>query len=213
MTGLRRAFVAVVPAPSVLDAVDSLVDSLADSADSPPDSSGESSGESLARLGLRWTRRHQRHLTLQFLGSVPERQMGSVPDGESLAESLGDSLRRCARPTLQLGGGGAFPSARRGSVLWLGLVAGAAELGGLAAAVREATSRSGVDPGDDRPFRPHLTVARRRPPTDLAEAVAALGRGPVGEPWSVDHVVLMDSDTRPDGAVYTEVARLPLGGA
>jgi hypothetical protein len=31
--------------------------------------------------------------------------------------------------------------------------------------------------------------------------------------WSVDRVVLFDSDTRSDGAVHTERATLPLAGS
>src|SRR5436190_23621352 len=103
MTGIPRAFVAVVPPPAVLGAVESAVES----ARAPSD-------------GLRWARRDQWHLTLQFLGRVTEL--------DSLTESLTDSLRGTATFPLQLGGAGAFPSSSRGSVLWLGPTVGGIEL-------------------------------------------------------------------------------------
>jgi 2'-5' RNA ligase len=81
----------------------------------------------------------------------------------------------------------------------------------LAAAVARATAPLGVAP-EDRPFRPHLTVARAASPTDLRDAVAALDAAGPGPAWSVDEVVLFESDTRSDGVVHTEIGRCPLGG-
>lgn len=209
MTGLARAFVAVVPPPSVLRGIESLVDSL-DSLDSPSDSLGDSlhsldsSSDSLGDsagpgTGLRWAPRQQWHLTLQFLGRLDE------PD--SFAESLGESLRRVTPFPLRLGGGGAFPAPGRGSVLWVGVTSGGAELARLAQAVAAVSGVTG-----DRPFRPHVTLARAPRARDLRSLVAALGAGPIGPSWTVDHALLFESDTRPDGAVHTERARLALRG-
>ena len=107
-----------------------------------------------SRAGLRWTRPEQRHLTLQFLGPVTE----SVAD--SLTESVAESVRRVAPFTLALGGGGAFPSARRASVVWLGVSTGADELAALAGEITAATAPLGFAGDDGRPYRPHLTLAR-----------------------------------------------------
>ncbi len=180
---LRRAFLAVVPPPDVLRWTESVADS-----------ARRIGGDGAA--GLRWTRPDQRHLTLQFLGAVTE----SVAD--SLTESITESVRRIAPFTLTLGGGGAFPSARRASVVWLGVSSGAAE-------ARRARGGAVAD-ADDRPFRPHLTLARLQPPRDLRTLVEHLGTGPAGPPFVVDRVVLFDSDTRADGAVHTVRARFPL---
>ena len=63
---------------------------------------------------------------------------------------------------------------------------------------------------EDRPFRPHLTIARASRPTDLRDAVAALDAAGPGPPWTASEIVLFESDTRPGGAVHTIVAALPL---
>jgi 2'-5' RNA ligase len=189
MNALRRAFVAVVPPPAVVAAVESLVESRAGSVRVPDDS-------------LRWAPGDQWHVTLQFLGRVD--------DSAALVESLTESLRRVPAFDVRLGRGGAFPSPGRGSVFWLGVSEGADELGALAGTVATATARLGFA-ADDRPFRPHLSLARSPLARDLRALIAALGDGPAGPPWTVDQVVLVESDTRPEGALHTVRARLTLG--
>lgn len=186
MTGLRRAFVAVVPAAPVLDALEPLVADLA--AHAPQ---------------LRWLPRPQWHLTLQFLGAVD--------DAAALREAVAAASAGHAAFDVQLAGGGAFPSVRRGAVLWVGVERNDA-LVRLAAAVQDATQPLGHPP-DDRPFHPHLTLARAPRPRALAELVETIGTGPVGPAWTVTDVAVVESDTRPTGAVHTVRDRLPLQGA
>ena len=194
MSGLRRAFLAVVPPPTVIRWTESAADSVRAVGDS-----------------LRWSRSDQRHLTVKFFGPVP--------DAHAVAESVAESVLRRAPFTLTLGGGGAFPNARRASVLWIGVRQGSDALADLAAPF--------VDPGDDRPFHAHLTlarVARSRTDTprtdvqrDLRAAVAALDACGESEPWTVEEVVLFDSTattkgSRPGGAVHTAISRFRLAG-
>jgi 2'-5' RNA ligase len=142
-------------------------------------------------------------VTLQFLGRID--------DADAMVGVLGDAVRDVAPFGLRLGGGGAFPKTHAGSVLWGGVHEGRDAITALAAAVARATAPLGVAP-EDRPFRPHLTVARAASPTDLRDAVAALDAAGPGPAWSVDEVVLFESDTRSDGVVHTEIGRCPLGG-
>jgi len=183
---LTRAFVAVVPPPPVLDAVEQVLAPVRPAA--PP--------------RLTWARRSQWHVTLQFLGRVE--------DADALSAALHDAL--VARPAvlLGLGGAGAFPAPGRAAVVWIGLDHGHEELGALVHAVEGATVGLGHEP-DPRPFRPHLTIARARRPLPVASLLDAVGDGPVGPAWTAGEVVLMESDTRPTGAVYREVASVRLG--
>ena len=151
--------------------------------------------------GLRWSGPEQRHLTLQFLGRVA--------DADALVESVTESVQPRAPFVVALGGGGAFPSARRASVLWIGVHEGGDGLTSLAGAVADATVPLGFAV-DDRPYRPHLTVARSARARDLRGVVDELAVEP-SPAWTVDEMVLFDSDTRADGAVHTERARFALG--
>lgn len=187
MTGLRRAFVAVVPPPEVLDAVERVVAPVRPVG--PP--------------RLNWTHAGQWHLTLQFLGSID--------DADELTDALRWGLHGMPTVTLALGGAGAFPSTSRAAVVWIGLDEGEPELARLADAVQRATEPLGYEP-EQRDFSAHLTIARSHRARPLANLVHSLGDGPVGPLWDVTEVLLMESDTRWDGAVYHEVASFPLGG-
>lgn len=146
------------------------------------------SAEALAP-DLRWMRPEQRHLTLRFFGAVP--------DVAPVAEFVADSFRAREPFILSLGGGGAFPDPRRASVLWLGVQQGSAALTALGTSLAAP---------DDRPFRAHLTLARAKSPRDLRRAIAALDARGESEAWTVDELVLFDSD----GSLHTEQARFRL---
>jgi 2'-5' RNA ligase len=179
---LGRAFVAVVPPDDVLDAVDAVVSGI----DVP----------STARR----TTRPQWHLTLQFLGNRV--------DFDAAAGALEALAVR--RGTVCLGAAGAFPSERRGRILWVGVCEGDALLAQLAASAGALLAPVGYPP-EDRRYHAHLTLARLKAPADLRPVVAALGPGPVGRPWTVEEVVLFQSKTGRSGADYTARARIPLG--
>ena len=149
----------------------------------------------------RRTTRDQWHLTLQFLGNRADVDaVASVLTGIDVEPG-----------PARIGDAGAFPDARRARVLWFGLADGAALLARLAAAVMTRTEPLGHE-REARAYRPHLTLARTRTPTDLRDAVAALGDDPVGPAWRVDAVTVFESRTQRDGARYIERATIPLPG-
>lgn len=182
---MARAFVAVRPPDAVLAAVADVV----------------ATARAVAGAGARWTTREQWHLTLQFLGDHID------------LDAVAGALAALAVPSgdVRLGGGGAFPDARRAKVLWLGVVEGGEYLTGVAGAVGALLSPLGHVP-ETRPFHAHLTLARLARPTDVRGAVRALGESPVGESWTVAEVVLYESQTRPEGTRYHAHATFPLDG-
>ncbi|MGZ4677027.1 MAG: RNA 2',3'-cyclic phosphodiesterase [Acidimicrobiia bacterium] len=182
MTALRRAFLAAVPPPPVLDAIEELV-------------------TGATRRGFKWTRRDQWHVTIQYFGRVE--------DSDALVGALAGAVARVPAPTVQIRGAGGFPSAKRASVYWLGVVDPAP----LAAVHDAVMAEAGgfVRPRDVVNFRPHVTLARLPSPKKLTEEVEALAPVSFGPAFVVDELVLMESETRSTGAVYHPVARLPLG--
>jgi RNA 2',3'-cyclic 3'-phosphodiesterase len=177
-----RAFVAAVLPADVLDAVNAAV-----------------SGLEVPSTARRTTR-EQWHLTLQFLGNRV--------DFDAVAGALEPLAIR--RGTVCLGGAGAFPSERRGRILWLGVTEGEALLSQLAASVGALLAPIGYPP-EERQYHAHLTLARLKAPTDLRPAVAALGSGQVGRAFPLEEIVLFQSKTKRTGSEYTARARFPLG--
>lgn len=126
----------------------------------------------------------QYHLTLAFLGSVAESRLPEV------AAAAGRIAFKHGQ--LKLDRLGYFP---RSKTLWVGPSQVPAELDALAQDLNDSFSGAGL-PADRRPFRAHLTLARKlaRPPR-LVDVPALDWR------WQDFH--LLCSDTRASGAVYT----------
>ena len=182
MAALRRAFVAVVPPPAVLDAIEGLFDRS-------------------ARSKLAWTKREQWHVTVQYLGKVT--------DSDALVGALAEPLARVAAPRVQIGGAGGFPSARRAAVFWLGVV-DADELRVVHTAVVDAAAGF-IRRRDIIPYVPHLTLARMDSPKRISTEVEALQGSVLGSAWTVDEVVLFESESHRGGATYRRIAGFPLG--
>lgn len=174
-----RLFVAVDPPEEALDAVD-----------------GALAAAPGPALPLRWTARADRHITLCFLGDVPDRRY------EGLCTALSAEARRHAAFRIALRGVGTFPGDDRAArVLWAGAEGGTSALGRLAAALAKTARRCG-QPADRRAFVPHLTLARSAEPADLADLRTALAA--LASPfWNVGAVHLAESvPGAADGARY-----------
>jgi len=160
---------------------------------------------------VRWVRPESIHVTLKFLGDVPQERIGAIES----------ALEQACAPVVPLAfavaGAGCFPDARRPNVVWVGVEDSGGQLLALQQAVERALNPLGYPP-EGRPFRPHLTLGRTNrnaPGADLrkvGEAVSGLRIGHVAQ-VRVAEVVLMRSDLSPAGARYTPLARIPLGGA
>lgn len=129
------------------------------------------------------------HLTLAFLGQVPDDR---VPELQTLLHArpwLGGSL--------SLDCYGRFRGPR---IVWAGPSACVPWLGRMHAALARALSRLGFD-AVDGPFRPHVSLLRQAGPQDLAALPAPR---PVG--WDVRRLALVASTPRDAGSYYREIA-------
>lgn len=114
---------------------------------------------------------HRWHVTLAFLGEVDD------------PTAVGAALQQVSSPSLSLSlaGSGTF-----GDAVWVGLAGDVDGLRRLAVQVRDACRAAGVAV-EDRTYRPHLTVGRRR---RLDPAVVASYAGPT---WTASEIELVRS--------------------
>jgi RNA 2',3'-cyclic 3'-phosphodiesterase len=164
-----RLFVAVVPP---LEVVEHLAEFVEPRRDFPDED-------------LRWAGEENWHITLAFLGEVPEYKT------DELAERLERAARRQKPIDLQLIGSGAFPSVADARVLYTRVRDEAAALPHLARTTRAAANRAGV-PVAGRKFTPHVTLARVRRPMDVARWVRIFD-GYQGLPWTAEGIELISS--------------------
>jgi 2'-5' RNA ligase len=152
---------------------------------------------------IRWTRPEGLHLTLKFLGEIEAARVASIT---AALQALG----RFHPFKVEVKGFGYFPDARRPRVLWVGLEAPAA-LAELAWRVEAALEKLGFA-RENRPFTPHLTLARfDRPhaPPALAASIDGSSVDSLGC-FEVTEFFLFESRLRPGGPEYFKRARFPL---
>jgi RNA 2',3'-cyclic 3'-phosphodiesterase len=140
-------------------------------------------------VNTRLARRDTWHITLAFLGEVGDERAADV------STAVGRAVDGRPAPALRLAGGGRFGRGRF-TLLWVGVQGEA--LDQLARSVRRELKRARL-PFDDKPFKPHLTVARPgdrldRAAVDADRAALAEYRGPE---WPAGTVELIRSHLGP----------------
>jgi 2'-5' RNA ligase len=160
--------------------------------------------------GIKWVAPQGIHLTLKFLGWVVRDRIVDIKS------ALAEAVKGFTPFEMGLSGLGAFPNLRRADVVWCSLSGDLASLANLRQLVEKYVSPLGY-PTENRPFSPHLTLARLReevsPETrqKLAKKLVETRFEP-GVSIPVDSISLMQSTLLPAGAVYTRLARFPLAG-
>lgn len=155
--------------------------------------------------GVKWVDPGQIHLTLKFLGEIDPAQ------ADPIGQELNELSRSAARFDVHVHRVGAFPPAGPARVLWAGLSGG-----GLAALHRACEERMAMlgFPPEDRPFSPHLTLARNKDGRNSMAIRAALGRAADFDAGrqTIDRVTLYESTLSPKGSIYRAIARYALRG-
>ena len=194
MTEEIRAFVAIELPDRVKDELANLVDQLRH-----------------ARVrGMRLVNPQGIHLTLKFLGNVPQARVEAIVEGVSRAAAAHPPF------AVALGAVGVFPNAAEPRVLWVGVLGDLDSMIELHKAVDGALVGLGYA-GEKRQFSPHLTVARISRGTSSADrrnASEALYSAQLdsGLAIPVESIGLVRSILRPEGATYQRLARMPLAG-
>ncbi len=153
-----------------------------------------------ARADARWMRPEGMHLTLKFIGEVPEEELAPIRQALSTVRS--------AKPVaMEFRGLGYFPNDRRPRVLWVGSEA-SENLAELAAQMEAALEPLGIA-RENRPFVPHLTLGRFKSSQrleHLQKEIAALPSTEFGQ-VETGEFLLFQSKLSPKGAEYTKLER------
>jgi RNA 2',3'-cyclic 3'-phosphodiesterase len=146
----------------------------------------------------RWVRPENLHVTLKFIGEVPETKLAAIRTALAQVRS-GQFVK------LDFQGLGFFPNEKHARVFWAGIEA-SPNLRTLAADIEKATEILGT-PKEQRAFSPHLTLARFEPPR-LPEKLRAVIQENSGCDFGslrTHQFHLIESKLKPSGAEYTTV--------
>jgi 2'-5' RNA ligase len=149
----------------------------------------------------RWVRPENLHVTLKFIGEAPPDKLNAIRSalgGVRAEHSIGMDFR----------GLGFFPNEKHPRVLWASAEA-STHLKSLAADIDHALEILGV-PREQRPFTPHLTVARFPSPRIPEKLRNAIQQNIAREFGSLrtSEFHLIESKLKPSGAEYTRLASI-----
>lgn len=153
--------------------------------------------------GVRWTRPENVHITLKFLGEVPEEDL------QGISSALDAACSTLAPFEARLRGIGAFPSPHRARTIWAGVGEGSGEMSVLATSVGSALEPRGF-PREERRYVPHATLGRAKGSSSiLGLPEEGVLRTPV---FRVSSIRLIKSSLTPRGSVYETVEAFTLRG-
>jgi 2'-5' RNA ligase len=159
---------------------------------------------------VKWVDAQGIHLTLKFLGNIPAKRVTEI------TEAIKKASQEISPFHLEISGLGTFPGLKQARVFWVGIGGELDKLSRLQHNIDSALAALGFA-REERPFVPHLTLARIREGASPAE------RRDFGElvgstsfedryPVEVEAVRLMRSQLTPAGAIYTCLSEVGLSG-
>ena len=158
--------------------------------------------ESLRQIDAQvsWAKASNIHLTLKFLGGVEASRI------ERVSKALERAANGISPFEVEVSGSGCFPSPRSPRVLWVGFSKVPEFLQQLYSNIEDELARDSFE-REKRKFSPHLTIGRIRTPNNAARVAEALiASGFESETFIASEVILMRSDLRPTGSIYTPQA-------
>ena len=149
------------------------------------------------------------HLTLKFLGNIPSKRVTEI------TEAIKEAAQGISPFNLEISGLGAFPSIRQARVLWVGIGGEVDKLSRLQKNIDSALAALGFAK-EERPFVPHLTLARIREgasPPERRSFGELVGSTTFEDKYhvEVEAIRLMRSQLTPAGAIYTCLSAVGLG--
>jgi RNA 2',3'-cyclic 3'-phosphodiesterase len=179
-TSALRLFIAVETPPDVQAVIKETVDQLRSS-----------------NADVRWESADKWHCTIKFLGDTPRDRVAA----------LSESLHRIAADTspfsLVYRSLGCFPGKRDPRIIWAGIDSSDGAMGDLSGRVDEAMGLLGFEK-ENRPFHPHVTLGRVRGNRQIPELLTIMETVTFeSQPVVINQIVLIRSDLRPTGSVYT----------
>lgn len=152
---------------------------------------------------VRWETPDRSHCTLRFLGDTEE---SLLPE---LVEAAAPIAREAPGVRVRYGNIGAFPAMRDPRILWVGIEEPAGTLLRLRESLDGALVRLSI-PREEKPFHPHVTLGRVRSRRGIDDLITAMKSTTFeSPPATLKELLLIKSELRPAGSVYTTLRTFP----
>jgi 2'-5' RNA ligase len=163
---------------------------------------------SASNLPVRWVDPGNIHLTLKFLGDI------DAASTDKIVTALEQAVKDFTPFNIEVRGLGVFPNMNRIQVAWVGLYGELEKLGQLQKRIEASLESLGFPP-ENRPFTPHLTLARvrdyarpeeRQKFRQLISSASFEGKYNI----SVATVNLLRSELTREGPIYSKLGTVTL---
>ncbi|MDP3880510.1 MAG: RNA 2',3'-cyclic phosphodiesterase, partial [Dehalococcoidales bacterium] len=153
--------------------------------------------------GVKWVDARSLHITLKFLGNIPQDSIGGI------TAAMEEAARELSSFQLKIENLGVFPGLQKARVGWVGISGEVEKLVQLRQRIETKLARLGFT-SEVRPFTPHLTLARLRDQASPTER-QRFGQLITGTDFransiiKVDTISLMRSQLTRQGAIYSRI--------
>lgn len=156
---------------------------------------------------LKWVAKENLHLTLKFIGEVSPAKINEIKT------LTGGVLISSTSFGIEIKGLGLYPTVNKPRVIWLGIENNLA-LVNIHKRLDQALSQAHIKP-DNRPFSPHLTIARvrRNTPPDQVRAIGkTISQFKVGSLGisKIETIRIYQSKLNPQGPTYSPLMTIRL---
>jgi len=183
-----RAFIAVEINSDIRAIIQNIIDSLRKS-----------------NSDVRWVKPNNLHVTLKFLGEIPEKKIEIVKDILRKISNKTPSIPTKLTPV------NVFPHQQKPRVIWIGLEDREARIGKLATELENALSALGL-PKEKKGLQAHITLGRLRSLKNTNSLMNKLQEASLIYPseFTITHITLFRSTLTPEGSIYDVLEKLPL---
>lgn len=159
------------------------------------------------RSSVKWVAAANIHITLRFLGEVPEEKI------EQLCQVLPKGGRGVNPFKIIIKKLGVFPNLSRPRVIWVGMESQGNQMEQLYSQIETLARDLGFTP-EKRTFSPHLTIGRIKQLKDYTEWVKSIGKreGLFFGETTVECFYLFQSILKPQGPEYRKLKKFDLPG-
>ena len=163
--------------------------------------------EAVPQSQASWSHGQNIHLTLKFLGETPQSRVGD------LSQATSRVVEGFSPFTIVVEQNGVFPKHGPPRVLWIGITDQSGKLVELHSRLEDECAKEGF-PKEERPFHPHLTLARlRKPPGARTLAFAHREMKFEAIEVKVSELLVIRSELSSEGSRYTVISTHRLGTA
>jgi 2'-5' RNA ligase len=147
---------------------------------------------------VKWVEIENFHLTLRFIGEVPERYVDEIKEILDEVSQYVESFR------ITLEGFGGFPSLSSPRVLWIGIKDGLNDLEKIFDLIERRLVKKGI-PKEKKPFSPHLTLGRVKENIKILQDFDFKK-----EEILIEEIILFESILTPQGPIYKPIYKVSL---